>query len=70
VRHHRFNFFGKLGRFFQKGREMSSELEPEYVSTTPTLMRETFFKTTFYSTALIATGGWVWLLYVAVEWII
>jgi hypothetical protein len=33
-------------------------------------MRETIVKTTFYSTALIATGGWVWLLYVAVKWII
>jgi hypothetical protein len=49
---------------------MPPALEPEYVSATPRPMRETIVKTTFYSTALIATGGWVWLLYVAVKWII
>jgi hypothetical protein len=32
-------------------------------------MREKIFRTTFFSTALIATGGWVWLLYVTLRWI-
>jgi hypothetical protein len=45
-------------------------LEPELVSGTPTLMREKIVKTTFLGTAVIATGGWVWLLYVALKWII
>jgi hypothetical protein len=33
------------------------------------VMREKIFKTTFFSTALIATAGWVWLLYAGVRWI-
>jgi hypothetical protein len=32
-------------------------------------MRDKIFKTAFFSTALIATGGWVWLLYAALGWI-
>jgi hypothetical protein len=32
-------------------------------------MRQKIFNTTFLCTALIATGGWVWLLYVTLRWI-
>jgi len=32
-------------------------------------MREKILKTTFFSTALIATGGWVWLLYAGLRWV-
>jgi hypothetical protein len=33
------------------------------------VMREKILKTTFFSTALIATGGWVWLLYAGLRWV-
>ena len=34
------------------------------------LLQEAIFRTTFLGTALVATGGWVWLLYVVLNWII
>ena len=33
-------------------------------------MREKIIRTTFLGTVMIATGGWVWLLYVTLKWII
>jgi hypothetical protein len=33
-------------------------------------MRAKIFKTVFLGSALIATGGWIWLLYVSLKWVI
>jgi hypothetical protein len=32
-------------------------------------MREKFFRATFLGAGLIATGGWIWLLFVTLKWI-
>jgi hypothetical protein len=45
-------------------------LEPSSNSDAPIAVRERILRTAFLIAAVVATGGWVWLLYVGLKWVI
>ena len=44
--------------------------EPNAASDAQTGMRALAFKVTFVGTVVIATSGWIWLLYAGFRWLI